>query len=675
MRFEQKAIKTINMNLKKVKSFLLFFIIILSFQGYSQSDQPKKDDMTLDKSIEILKRYFYRDNNWYITSPEIAKDVSGLINYIEDEPVDTVIQNLQNSFNTDENYVFRLPENVYDSLQVPGYYPIEQVRKNLEGVRIQLQKEFANREFSLPASLTSNLNKKVNLIPEGKGMILFRDSVYHMPQNLIIPEVIPDSVLNSPEQFNALVKTDSLRQVYIEKKRISYNDSITSVYLDSVRTDYINKKYVEELNYRKKRLNDSVKVNNYNVLRAYNEEVVNSVNDSILLVLQTLADYADFIDSTRISIINLDGKQSDILLKNGNERFTRVWLKNVQEDSLSVIVKSIDKRSVYMLIDDGVTFSRYKPKETKNYDFKTLEKNISSLTNVGKSYDIHTPWIIGGEGHVGFSQIYLENWKKGGESALSSLILLKGFANYSRADGHIKWVNNGEIRNGWLRPGGKEEQVQKNDDKFEFTTRFGLSAYKKWFYSAEMNFETQFFRGYSYPKDDDSEPISTFMAPARTFFKLGFEYKPAKEFSLLLSPLTIKNVYVRDTALINQTNFGIEKGKKSFWEPGLNADLYWKKMFNENLTYETKYKMFINYKQPFRKYDVNWENQISMKLNNYFDIRLLIHFIYDDDVLFPVYDANDVKVGEKAKLQVKEFFSIGFTYKINHKVMTSKRIR
>lgn len=675
MRFEQKAIKTRNMNLEKVKTFLLFLIIIISTQGYSQNNQSKKDEMTLNKSLEILKRYFYNGNDWYVTSPKVANDVSGLMHFIEDEPVDTVIQHLQNSFNTDDAYVFRLPENVYDSLEVPGYYSVQQVRKNLTGVRVQLQNEFANREFTLPASLTSNLDKKLKLIQEGKGQQLFADSIYTMPEELKIPEVIPDSVLNSPSQFNELVRKDSIRLAYIEQKRINYNDSVTTKYLDSVKTDYINKKYIEELNYRKKRLNDSVKVNNYNVLRAYNEEVVQSVNDSILLVLQTLADYADFIDSTKISIINLDGKSSDILLKNGNERFTRVWLKNVQEDSLSVIVKSIDKRSVYMLIDDGVTFSRYKPKETKNYDFKSLEKNISSLTNIGKKYDIHTPWVIGGEGHIGFSQMYLDNWKKGGESALSSLILLKGFANYSRADGHIKWVNNAEIRNGWLRPGGKEEQVQKNDDKFEYTSRFGISAYKKWYYSAELNFETQFFRGYTYPKDEQAVPISSFLAPARTFMKLGFEYKPDKEFSLLLSPLTIKNVYVKDTALIDQTNFGIEKGRKSFWEPGLNADIYWKKSFNDNITYETKYKMFINYKQPFRKYDVNWENQLNVKLNNYFDIRLMVHLIYDDDVLFPVYDANDVKVGEKAKLQVKEFFSIGFTYKLNHKVMISKRLR
>jgi hypothetical protein len=85
--------------------------------------------------------------------------------------------------------------------------------------------------------------------------------------------------------------------------------------------------------------------------------------------------------------------------------------------------------------------------------------------------------------------------------------------------------------------------------------------------------------------------------------------------------------------------------------------------------------MFINYKEPFQKFDINWENTFVMKLTNYINMRFLVHFIYDDNVLFPVYDENDVQIGEKAKLQIKEFFSVGFTYKINHNVQHSKRIR
>jgi hypothetical protein len=665
------------MNLNKVKTlFLIFIISITTLQVTGQSSENENDNETLQLGIQILKRYFYDDNEWYIAKPSVAKDVKGLINFIEDEPIDTVISNIFNTFADKQTYVFRLPENVEDSLSVPGFYPYPQVRQRVENMEMQLKKEFESKQASVPPSLLTDLETKLNLIPNGKGMQLFIQSVYTMPADLQIPEVIPDSVLNSPEEFQKLVKLDSIRTVYVEQKRIIYNDSITAAYVDSLNNVFGKRAFEEEFNYQVKRFSDSVKVNNYNILRSYNELVVNAVNDSISAVLGTLAEYADFIDSTKVTMYNLSGNSTEIGLKSSEERFARFWLKNIQNDSLSVLVRSVGKSGMFMLIDDGVTISRYKPKETKEFDFRSLEKNISSLTAVGKSYEIETPWVIGGDGNVGFSQTYLsKDWKKGGQSALSSLIVLKGFANYRRADGLVKWDNSGEFRNGWIRPGGKEEQLQKNDDKFEFTSRFGVSAYKKWFYSSEFNFETQFFKGYRYPRAEDAKPISALLAPSRMYFKVGMEYKPNKDFSLLLSPFTVKNVYVRDTVLIDQTKFGIDADRKSFWEPGLNADLFFRKSVTKDITYETKYKMFINYQEPFQKFDINWENNFVMKLNEFVNMRLLIHMIYDKDVLFPIYDENEVKIGEKAKLQLKEFFSIGFTYKINHKVQHSKRIR
>ncbi len=106
---------------------------------------------------------------------------------------------------------------------------------------------------------------------------------------------------------------------------------------------------------------------------------------------------------------------------------------------------------------------------------------------------------------------------------------------------------------GWIRPGGEESELQKNDDKLEFTSRFGVSAFKKWYYSAELNYETQFFRGYKYPTSSNPDPISAFMSPAKTFFKIGFDYKPNNNFSLLLSPLTLKNMY-RSRYRFNRSN-------------------------------------------------------------------------------------------------------------------------
>jgi hypothetical protein len=53
----------------------------------------------------------------------------------------------------------------------------------------------------------------------------------------------------------------------------------------------------------------------------------------------------------------------------------------------------------------------------------------------------------------------------------------------------------------------------------------------------------------------------------------------------------------------------------------------------------------------------------------------MAHFIYDDNIKFPVYNDAGDKIGDEPRLQIKEFLSIGFTYKINKKVMRTTRVR
>ena len=651
-----------------------FFLFILFFIGSSKllfaQNSPVEEELLRD-NIKVLKNYFIENNNWHVVKKEVGTDVGALLHFVEDEPIGEIIRNLNDTQKVRGNYVMRLPENVEDSLSVPGYVPYSDQKLEIQIIESQYRASMNPKDITVPPAILRDAENELEMIPEGQGMKLFADSVYTFPEELHIPEVIPDSILNSPEMFNELVKRDSLRKVFIEEKRVSYNDSLKAEYI----TNYQVEKYNDNLNYRIKRYKDEVKLNNYNVLKAYNDQVVAQVNDSIKAVLDVLIQYADYIDTTHISFVNLYGEKEDIILQNDAERYSRIWLKNEQNDSLAVMIKNTDKRTVQMLIDDGVTFSRFKEKQTKDFDFESLKPNYNKFKGVGKSYELETPWNIGGDGSIGLTQTYLDNWKKGGKSSLASLMVLKGFANYSRKDGKVKWENSAELRNGWIKPGGEDSELQKNDDKFEITTRYGLSAFKKWYYSAELNFNTQLFRGYDYPKSENPEVLSAFLAPSTTYLKIGLDYKPNKNLSLFLSPLTMKNVYVRDTALVNPVSFGIDKGRKAFWEPGLNADLSYKTQITDDISYETKYKMFINYKDPFSKFDLNWENNFKMQLNSYIDLRLMLHFIYDDDVKFPVYDADGNKTGEEAKLQVKEFFTIGFTYKINRKVMRTHRIR
>ncbi len=653
---------------------LLLLLFFTSHTLHAQKNEVDENSNVLESSLNFLKRYFEKDSLWHVTHPETERSVRNLIQFIERQPLDSIQLVIEDKLEKEDyRFVYRLPEHVADSLSVPGYYPYSEVKKEMEKVSRYLRKKYFEDELAVPVSLLSDMEEKAGVIPAGEGKILFERGIYELPDSLQLPEVIPDSLMQSPGDFRRFLRLDSIRAKIIEQKRVEYNDSLLIAYRAEVIDKYRRRMYEHERERIRQRLRDSIMVNNFQVLRQYNDSMVTVVNDSIAVVIKELAEYADFIDTVRITMTNLSGEKSSVFLQENNPYYSKVWLKNQQNDSLRMMVKSTGKRSMQLLIDDGVTFSRFKPRQTKEFDFSTLTQRSAGLTGVHEKYLVLTPWRIGGDGNVGFTQTYLENWKKGGQSALSLQIVLKGYANYSRYDGKVKWENSAEIRNGYIRPGGEGAELQKNDDKFEVTSRFGVSAFKKWYYSTELNFETQFFNGYRYPKSSHPDPISAFLSPARTFFKIGLDYKPNDNFSLLLSPITAKNVYVSDTVKIDQTKFGIEPGEKSMWEPGLNTDIKFKKSLTPEITYETKYKMFFNYLDPFNNLDINWENLVVMQLTENINMRLLIHMIYDQNVTFPVEDANGIKIGEKPKLQLKEFFTVGFAYRINKQVTRTRR--
>jgi hypothetical protein len=167
--------------------------------------------------------------------------------------------------------------------------------------------------------------------------------------------------------------------------------------------------------------------------------------------------------------------------------------------------------------------------------------------------------------------------------------------------------------------------------------------------------------GYNYP--DKSKPISSFMAPGYLTFAIGLDYKPNKDFSLFISPLTSKTTYVRDTTLISPENYGLEPGKKKLWEPGIIVKSAWHKKLADNIIYDTKEEFFNNYRYPFKKFSFDWEQTLTMQVNHYLSALIRTELIYDYNTKFPILDATGVEIGRKPKWQFKELFNIGFNYK------------
>jgi hypothetical protein len=663
------------MQLKKLCAGLFFLISVsIVTQAIPASRKKEKGLANADSiklGIDYLRKHLQTNDVWQSENPEILRTVNGLIHFADDESIDTILVKLQNfQQKNDFRYISRSLNNMSDSLLVKGFQPYTSILEKMKQLDRAIWNGVDMKTIPLHENLIAGADGKVPPIAEGDEEAIIRRTLIILPDSLKNVSALPENQGQTANDFNRIKDRQKARSFLLEVARKRFNTKIEQMNLDSAVTAY--REYAVHIfsDSLQNQLRDSLKLQNRQILTHYNDSVIRSVNDSIHVFVNTLKRFAQN-DSIPLYMQSLSGKPAQLWLRNNQRSINRMYIKNMQNDSIGIQLMNIDKRTIGIAIEDNITFNRIVKTQQRNFIFPNLTPD-QKLTKIQKQYNVIAPWDMGGNGTLGFTQMFLSNWKAGGRSAFSFLSVLKGYANYSN-DGKLKWENSGEIRNGWIRQGGDIAQTQKNDDKLELISRLGVNAFKKWYYSAEIDFKTQFFNGYNYP--NDSVPISTFLSPATTFIKLGLDYKPNKNFSLFLSPITAKNVFVRDTARIDQTRYGVSANSRSFWEPGLNADIRYKIDVTPRISYETKYKMFLNYQQPFKKVDINWENTIVAQLTSRISMTFMLYMLYDDNVTFATGKMGpDGKEIYKPKWQTKELTTVGFSYKINKRVYQRRKI-
>ena len=286
-----------------------------------------------------------------------------------------------------------------------------------------------------------------------------------------------------------------------------------------------------------------------------------------------------------------------------------------------------------------------------------------------------TLWKKGGVGGINFGQSSFTNWAAGGENSISVTALLSAFANYKKGD--ITWDNSIDLAYGMLQSGSAP--VRKNEDKIDISSKLGRYAfYKHWYYTALLNFKSQFANGYNYP--DDSVIISHFMAPGYILGSIGLDYKPNDYFSFFISPVTSKTIVVNDQRLANIGAYGvtpaeydtvggvytlIKEGKKVDYQFGGYIRMTFKKDIFKNVNFATKLELFSNYLKDPQNIAVNWDVLIGLKVNKYLSASISTNMIYDHNIPVPVKrEINGVSVeGTGPRLQFKEVLAIGFSYK------------
>ena len=611
---------------------------------------------SLNWSVSFVKKIFNGSGEWYMTNDSFQKSIRGVVDYTENEPIDTVVVNLNRLLKSDTiPAIFnRKAENIPNKKSVPGFIASDDLERLVEARRKFVTDSIRGNLVVVPDTWLAEGLSKAPLIQLGDPRQMMAGMDKNLPAaftnrfnkgwaNIVLPANVTSAEI------------DTLKSRLFKDTRQSYNDSVLFVKRDSLLQAY-RENYILQLSAdaaSKKR--NQLGVRNREILNAFNESEIRKVNDSIRTALRFLTDRAA-ADSSLITVSNLTGARSKIWTANQPMIPMRIYLKNEQNDSLSVVLYNNGKGELKMVIDDGVKFQHFTESQKKEITFHP-KKPDPNLRKVNLRQIDPLPWKLFGIGTVGFTQTSLTNWAKGGESSMSLLLIEKYTVNYSKKN--FKWENLAEFRLGIFS--SQSKGLEKNDDKIEIQSRAGLSAFKKWYYSLETDFRTQMAKGYMYP--DKSKPISAFMAPGYLTFSLGMDYKPNKNFSLFLSPLTSKSTFVKDTVLVNPTNFGLEKGKKSLWEPGAIVKVNWHYPIMENIVYDTRAEVFNNYRYTFQKFNVDWEQSLVLQVTQHINSRIMTQLIYDYNVKFPITDASGVQIAQQAKWQFKELLTIGFNYK------------
>ena len=259
-------------------------------------------------------------------------------------------------------------------------------------------------------------------------------------------------------------------------------------------------------------------------------------------------------------------------------------------------------------------------------------------------------WTFNGDYALQFLQNYVSgNWYRGGESNYSALASLVMQANYNNKQ-KLKWENRLELKYG-LQSSRSDSlhSFKSTEDLIRLTSKLGLQATKRWYYTVQFIGNTQFSRSY---RSNDPKVYSAFVAPLNINLSIGMDYSVdwmnhRLKGNFRLAPLAYNMKYTRMLELTRR--LGIKDGNHFLHDFGseFTVDLEWQLM--ESLTWKTRLYGYSTYKRT----ELEWENTFTFRFNRYISSRVFIYPRFDDGV-----GRDD----HYAFWQLKEFASIGFQY-------------
>ena len=251
-----------------------------------------------------------------------------------------------------------------------------------------------------------------------------------------------------------------------------------------------------------------------------------------------------------------------------------------------------------------------------------------------------------------FNQSSFDNWVTGGENNISGNLGINYDFNYKSED--WSWDNKIIASYGLVRTKNSEFE-KKTDDRLEFNSLAGKRAGGNWYYSAFVNFQTQFSKGYVYDTDANGKEIRTeytnFFSPAYLTFGPGLMWKKTDNFKFNLAPISSKITFVTSElreqyAGVNY--FGVDEGKTMRYELGFYASGYYKFNLFENVSAENILSLYSNYLEDPQNVDLDYQLNLVMTINKFLSTNLIVQTVYDDNAF--------------RGLQIRQVFGLGVNY-------------
>jgi len=266
-------------------------------------------------------------------------------------------------------------------------------------------------------------------------------------------------------------------------------------------------------------------------------------------------------------------------------------------------------------------------------------------------------WLHTVNSSLNFTQAYISgNWYQGGANNMNILGDVEWKCNLN-TDVHTNWMFNNTLRYKLgvsTAHGDSLRNYMVNEDNFLFTSQLGYKAVKHWYYSATLNFKTQFFNTY---KTNTHTMKAAFLSPGELNLGLGmtFSGKSAhgeRTFNLAIAPLSYNLKICRDIVNLNPTSFNIEAGHHVKHSVGSNLEAKWVINFTPTISWSSRLYAFTDYDYV----QGDWENTFAFSITRHLNTKIYTHLRYDKS-----------RARDEAwdYWQFKEILSFGLSYRFS----------